>query len=56
MNPSEAPRHKVVGTVVCLPARDLDTSVAFYKQVFDLPDSLPRAGSSSSSFPISRCS
>lgn len=44
MNPSEAPRHKVVGTVVCLPARDLDTSVAFYKQVFDLPELAAEGG------------
>jgi predicted lactoylglutathione lyase len=30
--------RKILGTVVCLPVRDLDASRAFYAEVFDLPD------------------
>lgn len=30
--------RKILGTVVCLPVRDLDASRAFYTEVFDLPD------------------
>lgn len=33
----EQTSSKVVGTVVCLPVRDLDAALRFYRSVFDLP-------------------
>lgn len=35
---SEHPGSSVVGTVVCLPVRDLQVALRFYQGVFDMPD------------------
>lgn len=39
MEPGESQgKPTVLGTVVCLPVRTLDTSLDFYRSVFDLPE------------------
>ncbi|MFC0675174.1 VOC family protein [Brachybacterium hainanense] len=35
---ADTPKSRIVGTVVCLPVRDLDASLSFYRSVFDLPE------------------
>lgn len=38
MASSEPSERRILGTVVCLPSRDLEASLEFYRGVFDLPD------------------
>jgi predicted lactoylglutathione lyase len=44
MSIEEPSRGSVIGTVVCLPVRDLDASLRFYTKVFGLPDLVEEEG------------